>query len=99
MTAHYRNPWYSKQSLDPSIYSTDVKPIEYRGFLIYQRIKSVVFDVVKDHVCVAQHAGLNGAKGRIDTIIDNPTDFWAMRSLSILESNKVRELLGEMLKA
>lgn len=82
--AQYKNPWYIVGGLDPKVYQTEVKPIQYRGFFIYQRIKGICFDVVKDGVCVAQHAGINGAKARIDTILDNPTDFLAIRSLSYL---------------
>ncbi len=73
--ASYRNLFYSLKSEDPEIYKTDAKPVEYKGFLIYHRIKSSnpwgnCWDIVKDGVCVSQYAGLSGAKG----VIDEPTE-------------------------
>lgn len=66
--ARYKNPWYTPRSLSPEYYTTDVKPEEYRGYLIYHREKQI-WDIVKDDVCVAQMAGPNGARQRIDKII------------------------------
>ena len=48
------------------IIQTDAKPIEYKGYLIYERIKGVCFDIVKNGVCVCMRAGINGAKSAID---------------------------------
>lgn len=65
--AKYKNPFYSPnyQNSTPVI-QTDAKPIEYNGYLIYERIKGGCFDVVKDGVCLTMRAGLNGAKRAID---------------------------------
>jgi len=56
----------------PENYETDVKPVEYRGFLIYQRVEGQVWDVVKDGVCQSQLAGPDGARRYIDARIDGP---------------------------
>lgn len=66
--ATYKNPWWSPNSLSPRYYETDVAPVEYRGYLIYRRLKDC-FDVVKDGMCVSQFAGINGAKRRVDNIV------------------------------
>jgi len=76
----YLNSWHSARSIDPRIYRTDVTPIEYRGHQIFHRTEHC-FDVVSDGICIAQYAGLSGAKGIIDKIHDNPTDFFAARSI------------------
>lgn len=75
MTAEYRNPWHNPRDpkYGPAVYRTDAKPVAYRGYLIHHRIKSSspggdVYDIVKDGVCVNQYAGINGAKGYIDTL-------------------------------
>lgn len=52
----------------PLFYETDVSPVAYKGYLIYQRIKGTCFDIVKDSVCLGQYAGINGAKKRIDEL-------------------------------
>ncbi len=68
----YKNFFYSPKYTDPAVYHTDAKPVPYRGFLIYQRIKGVCWDIVKDGICVGQYAGLSGAKG----VIDEPTEWF-----------------------
>ena len=77
--AEYRNPWHEsgKPYYGPAVYSCDAKPIEYRGFLIYRQ-HAQHWDVVRDGTAIGQYAGLNGARGLIDLIHDNPTDFWAV---------------------
>lgn len=64
----YQNPWHDTDNdcYGPACYSTSAHPVEYKGFLIYERIKSSVWDVVLDGVCVTQRAGLNGAKSYVD---------------------------------
>lgn len=64
VTTFYKNPWHrpNDPKYGPAMYSTDRKPIEHAGHLIYERVLFHVWDVVKDGVCVAQHAGLRGAK-------------------------------------
>lgn len=72
MYAHeYANPWHKPhgKGYGPDVYRTDAKPREYRGYLIFERIPAVCWDVVKDGVCVTQRAGLNGAKRAIDAIL------------------------------
>jgi hypothetical protein len=66
----YKNPWYKPQNpmYGPENYSTDEKPVLYCNYLVYERIKGHVWDVVKDGTCVTQLAGLNGAKKAIDEL-------------------------------
>jgi hypothetical protein len=69
----YTNPFHSPQySGSTPVITTDSKPSEYRGYLIYERIRGQVWDIVKDGVCVGMNAGPRGARKRIDEII-NPT--------------------------
>lgn len=60
----------SKPEYGPEFYETDVKPTDYRGYLVYERIKGSVWDVVKDDVCITQMAGMSGAKAAIDAVED-----------------------------
>lgn len=66
--ATYKNPWHNPvtNNYGPEYYITNVKPKEYKGYLIYERISGQVWDVVKDGTCITQRAGLNGAKQAID---------------------------------
>jgi len=66
----YTNPWHKPHQpmYGPATYQTDAGPIEYRGHLIFRRLPAV-FDVVKDGKCLAQRAGLNGAKAVIDALV------------------------------
>jgi hypothetical protein len=69
--ATYRNSFYNAtHGHDPEIYSTDAKPVEYKGYLLYQRIKGPIgrgcWDVVKDGVCIGQYAGPGGARAFVD---------------------------------
>ncbi|WP_099368052.1 hypothetical protein [Sphingobacterium sp. 1.A.4] len=67
--AQYRNSFHDSMSHDSKEFiTTEASPIEYKDHLIYERIKSVCFDVVKDGVCIGMYAGINGAKGFIDKI-------------------------------
>lgn len=69
VTNSYKNPFYSpKHSDSKPMIITDAKPIEYNGYLIFERIKGICFDIVKDGVCVGMNAGIKGAKKRIDAI-------------------------------
>jgi hypothetical protein len=67
----YSNPFYS-----PKIHGStreitcDSSPVEYRGYLIFQRIQGQVWDVVKDGVCLTMMAGPNGARRAIDGLIN-----------------------------
>lgn len=65
----YINSFYDNDKLNRKQYlETDATPVKYKGFLIYHRTYSI-FDIVKDGICIGMYAGLNGAKGRIDTLI------------------------------
>lgn len=71
MTTSYKNPWHNPldRYSGPDCFMTDVKPTEYKGYLIYHRL-SDVWDVVKDDACVTQRAGFNGAKRYIDEMVE-----------------------------
>ncbi len=62
--ARYRNPWYREGQYNhgPEFYETEARPVRHADCLIYQRIRGACWDVVRDEVCVAQRAGLEGAK-------------------------------------
>ncbi len=65
--ATYRNSFYdAMHGHDPEIYRTEARPIEYKGCLLYQRLKGVCWDVVKDGVCIGQYAGRRGAEAFVD---------------------------------
>ena len=66
----YKNPWHKPLNpiYGPREYETNAKPSEYGGFLIYERISGICFDVVKDGACVTQLAGPNGARRAIDKL-------------------------------
>lgn len=73
----YSNPLYNpaKPEYGPEYYETSAKPIFYRGYRIYHRVKSKtpggnVWDIVIFDSCVTQMAGLDGAKRAIDKMID-----------------------------
>lgn len=70
--AEYVNSFWSSRSLDPRVYRTDAKPVEYRGYLIYNRIKSSghggCWDVVTNGRCIGQYAGKSGAHGFVDKL-------------------------------
>lgn len=67
----YKNPLYNPNDkyYGPEYYQTDVKPSEYKGYSIYH-VKKDQYDVVQYGICVAQMAGLNGAKRAIDKLIE-----------------------------
>lgn len=60
----YINPWHRAGAAHygPAMYETTAKPVSHAGCEIYERVKGHVWDVVRDGVCLAQMAGLNGAK-------------------------------------
>ena len=82
--ASYKNPWHNSRNVDSRpAFTTDAKPVEYRGFLIYQRIPGS-FEAVRDGVCATMRAGLSGAKYAIDLFHDDPTDWQAERMAASL---------------
>lgn len=67
----YRNPWHNPAQSSPrtaEFFESDNAPIKHSGVLIYRRGRgpTAVFDIVISGVCVAQRAGLTGAKSAID---------------------------------
>lgn len=81
-TVKYKNPWHKRNDphSGPEYYSVDIysesnhnKPVSYKGCMIYVRWDRFgeVWDIVKDGVCVGQRAGPNGAKARVDELINN----------------------------
>lgn len=69
MPAKYRNPWHSPCSTDSTThFTTSVRPTEYRGYQIYERVPHS-WDVVKDGCCIRQLAGFKGATACVDAHI------------------------------
>lgn len=64
--AEYKNGFYRTPGAMKPVFTCDKEPDEYKGFLIYERVKDICFDIVKDGVCVGMNSSLNGAKERID---------------------------------
>lgn len=66
--ARYKNKWFPKYG--PEYFETEDLGVEYHGYMIYQRPDPdtgiMIFDIVKDGVCVSQMAGINGAYRAID---------------------------------
>lgn len=63
----YENSFYNKgDKHSQAEISTNVTPAEYKGYLIYERVKGSVWDIVHDGVCVGMNAGPNGARKAID---------------------------------
>jgi hypothetical protein len=58
--ATYKNPWYNPRILGShEEFTTNVKPVDYKGYLLYHRVESTtaalnVWDVVKDGVCLTE---------------------------------------------
>lgn len=69
----YKNKFYNPQiNTSKPIIETDSIPVEYKGHLIYHRIKNNgkwgdIFDIVKNGECIGMCAGQNGAKQKIDS--------------------------------
>lgn len=68
----YYNPFYSDKYQGSKKYiEIRSEPIEFLGFLIYERVSGICFDIVKDGVCCGMYAGINGAKNAIKNIIND----------------------------
>jgi len=91
MTTRYKNPWHIdkpyKLSEDgwrnsgnqgPEFYETDSPAMEYAGCLIYarQEFGYTIFDVVLNGICVAQRAGINGAKAAAEAREWEDREWW-----------------------
>lgn len=76
MTFTYRNPWFTpgKAHYGPEFFSTDAKPVAYRGFQIVERIKGHSWELVKDGVCLTQRAGRNGPKQLADALLGDASE-------------------------
>lgn len=74
----YRNPFHRPPGLTsgPEFYETQVKPVEYRGYLIYERIKTVLFDVVKNNVLLTTRRELEDAQLAVDERIAQLQPFY-----------------------
>lgn len=82
--ATYLNPWHDPRVIDSKpIFTTDVKPTEYRGLLIFHRLPGS-FEVVKAGVCLTQRAGMSGACRAIDLLLDEPGHWEAERMAEYL---------------
>ena len=97
--AEYVNSFWSHGSLDPRVYKTTAKPVEHRGYLIYNRIRSTTphggcWDVVKDGMCVGQYAGKTGAMGFVD-MLHGQGD----AELVAFHQERCAEIMGRALKA
>lgn len=75
MNTEYANSWHKPDDRHsgPKMFTTDVRPETYRGYLIYNRVRELskwggVWDIVKDGICVGQYAGPSGARRRIDEL-------------------------------
>jgi len=72
----YKNSFYNKSNtFSVPFIKTTAKAVLYRGYLIYHRLRTTtpqndIFDIVKNSVCVGMNAGINGAKIKIDKLID-----------------------------
>lgn len=79
MKYRYKNTFYSKdrEPYSNPFLGTDEEPQVYKGYRIFPRVISVKpggdeFDIVNDSdECIGMCAGLNGAKARIDEIVEN----------------------------
>jgi len=75
--ATYKNPFYTQgDRFSRPEYTVEVRPYKYKGYLIYQRIRNTVFDVVKDGVIITMMAGIDGAKRAIDELTPEPVNAW-----------------------
>lgn len=82
MTHTYRNPWAKPH--EPQDYTRNCPdPIEHAGCQIFHVLPEQ-WDVVKGGMCIAQRAGLEGAKHAAELVVDLmfPTymDIWERRA-------------------
>lgn len=65
----FHNPFDAKYG--PEFYETDIRPIDYKGFKIFQRIQGSVWDCVISGEVIRMMGGLSGAKRYIDRYWDH----------------------------
>ena len=74
ITAHrYLNPWSADPIGKPEFFTTDAKPISYRGFQIFRRLPKS-HELVKDGVCLTQRAGGGALKSLADALLGDKSD-------------------------
>lgn len=74
----YKNPFFNPKSQGSQPEYTGDNPVEYQGYLIFERIRGTVWDVVLDGEIVSMRAGLNGAKKFVDErVLPHVYDVWA----------------------
>ena len=58
------NPWHKpgRAEYGPAVYETSAHPTRHACHEIFERVPGRVWDIVRDGACVAQMAGLEGAK-------------------------------------
>lgn len=80
----YKNKFYETDKWNRREFlQAEVKPVVYRGFNIYHRIKAVTkwadeWDIVKDGECIGMCAGLGGAKQKIDRYLAEEEEAFAL---------------------
>lgn len=62
----YKNPFYSPKADNSAPEYEGEEYLEYRGFLIFERVKGRIWDVVRDGTVITMRAGIRGAKSFID---------------------------------
>lgn len=67
-------------------YTADLNSIIYKGYEIH-RYSSINFHIVKDGVCIGMMAGINGAKGRIDKIVESLSTGYHKETVSKYPAN------------
>lgn len=72
VTHRYLNPWSADPTAKPEYFATTVKPVEYRGFQIFQRLPNS-HELVKDGVCLTQRAGGGALKSLADALLGEKT--------------------------
>jgi len=72
-TFHYLNPWSADPIGKPEFFSTQVKPVQYRGFQIFHR-HAGVYELVKDGVCLTQRGGGGAMKSLADALLGDKSD-------------------------
>lgn len=74
--ATYRNLWHTPGAAHygPEFFSTDKKPLEYRGFQIFNR-HAGCYELVKDGVCLTQLAGKGGPAKVVDALASGEEGF------------------------
>lgn len=69
----YRNSFYNKQAQNSHEFiDADPNKVIYNGYEIHA-YSSVQFHIVKNSICIGMYAGINGAKKRIDELIEEST--------------------------